>query len=179
MGSDPSISHSQAMPSLPSVTSSVSHGGHYGDSPSGFLPYGHHGPPSSYAAASHYASSPYYASELSASFPVNSLSSAYCSPTPTSSLMFGYPSYHGQYSSSAGSSGYGPSGGPSLHLPPPGYGNPPGYPSSAYSSSPNPYMQGHSMSSSNSVSSSQRYPQRSFHLRQDGMDLGPLGFGGF
>jgi len=176
-GPDPtSIPHTQSLSTLNSGPPNL--GGHYGDASSGFLPYSHHSTPSSYAAASHYASSPYYASDLSASFPVNSLSSAYGSTTPSSSMMFGYPGYHhGQYPSNSGSSSYGsPNGPPPLHLPPSAYGNPAAAYSSAAYSGPNPYMQGHPMSSS---SHGQRYPQRSFHLRQDNMDLGPLGFGGF
>jgi hypothetical protein len=177
VSSDPSsVPHSQAMSSLSSGPPS-SLGGHYGDSASGFLPYSHHSAPSSYATASHYASSPYYASDLSASFPVNSLSSAYGSATSSSSMMFGYPGYHhSQYPPNSGSASYGSPTGPPLHLPPSAYGNPSAYATAAAYSGPNPYMQGHPMSSS---SHGQRYPQRSFHLRQENMDLGPLGFGGF
>jgi hypothetical protein len=176
VGPDPSIPHSQSLPhALSSTPSSMPHGGHFGESSSGFLPYGHHVPPSTYAAASHYASSPYYASELSSSFPVNPLTSAY-SPSPS---IFGYPGYHGQYHSAttmSGAGGYGPSSSSSLHLTHSSYGNPGGYSSSAYSG-PNPYMQAHSMSSTPSgMPGSQRYPQRPF---PNGMDLGSLGFGGF
>lgn len=163
------ITHSQAMASISNIPSSMSHGGHFGESSSGFLPYGHHVPPSTYAAASHYASSPYYASDLSSSFPVNTLSSAY----PPSPSLFGYTGYHhSQYQGG----GFGSPTTSSLHLPPSAYGSPGSYSSSAYSN-PNPYMQGHSMSSTASPGMGQRYPQRPFHLRQE--DLGPLGFGGF
>jgi len=165
---------SQSMSHLGSVSSSMSHSGHYSESGSGFLPYSH-GPPSSYAAASHYATSPYYASEINPTFPVNSLGPTYCSPSASSGIMFGYPGYHSQYSS--GAPGYPHSSSAGLHLAPPSYGTPPGYPPPPY---PNPshYAHGHPMTASNG-SGSQRFTAQRLHLRQDGMDLGHMGFSGF
>ncbi|ODM88151.1 G/T mismatch-specific thymine DNA glycosylase [Orchesella cincta] len=170
-----SVTHAPSV-SLPSVTSAVSHAGHYGDAPSGFLPYSHG---SAYGATHPYVSAPYYASELSSNFHVNSLSSPYCPPTPTSSLMFGYPGYHSQYSSASAPPGYGGTGGAaSFHLPTNPYGNHSGF-TSPYSG-PNPYAAHgtHPMSGANQTTT-QRLNQRFHNLRQEGMDLGHLGFGGF
>lgn len=179
-----SVAHTPSV-SLPSVTSAVTHAGHYTDGPSGFLPYGHGAAAAAAYGATHpYVSSPYYASELSSNFHVNSLSSPYCTPTPSSSLMFGYPGYHSQYTSASGPAGYGSAGGASsFHLPSTPYGNHSGF-TSPYSG-PNPYAHGaHSMSGAANqaaaAAASQRLrDQQRFHLRQEGMDLGHLGFGGF
>ncbi|CAG7835408.1 unnamed protein product [Allacma fusca] len=174
------ISHSQSLSNAPSSTA-LSHSGHYGEAPQpGFLPYG---PPSSYGNPSHYSTSPFYASDLSSSFPVNSLgtaaaAAAYCTPSPSSGMLLGYSSYHGQYPSPHGGTSYSHSSPASLHMHPSSPYGPPGFPPS-YSGSI-PYSHANSMSSSMVASNSnaQRYPQR-LHLRQEGMDLGHMGFGGY
>lgn len=162
-------SMSQSFSHLGGVSTSVAHNTHYSDTPSGFLPYSH-GSASSYSTTPHYATSSYYASELSSA----GFGPTYCSPSATSGLMFGYPGYHSQYTT--GGSGYAHSASAGLHLTPPTYappGYPPGYPTPSHYSHSHPVM-----ASAAAVNGQQRFSQR-FHLRQDGMDLGHMPFGGF